>query len=78
MRPLACRAVWTALDGRPGAVHLNFPLREPLVPDAPLPAEPGRGGRAGGRAVDDAPAPLRAAAPRVDEPAAALDGTREP
>ena len=31
MRTLACRAYWTALRGRPGAVHLNFPLREPLV-----------------------------------------------
>jgi 2-succinyl-5-enolpyruvyl-6-hydroxy-3-cyclohexene-1-carboxylate synthase len=26
------------VSGRPGAVHLNFPLREPLVLDAPLPA----------------------------------------
>jgi len=31
MRTLACRAVWTALEGRPGPVHLNFALREPLV-----------------------------------------------
>ncbi len=31
MRTLACRAYWQALEGRPGAVHLNFPLREPLV-----------------------------------------------
>ena len=31
IRTLACRAYWTALEGRPGAVHLNFPLREPLV-----------------------------------------------
>jgi 2-succinyl-5-enolpyruvyl-6-hydroxy-3-cyclohexene-1-carboxylate synthase len=31
MRTLACRAYWTALEGRPGVVHLNFPLREPLV-----------------------------------------------
>ena len=38
MRTLACRAYWTALEGRPGAVHLNFPLREPLVSaDAELP-----------------------------------------
>jgi 2-succinyl-5-enolpyruvyl-6-hydroxy-3-cyclohexene-1-carboxylate synthase len=37
MRTLACRAYWTALEGRPGAVHLNFPLREPLVTDEPLP-----------------------------------------
>ncbi|HEY7830073.1 MAG TPA: 2-succinyl-5-enolpyruvyl-6-hydroxy-3-cyclohexene-1-carboxylic-acid synthase [Solirubrobacteraceae bacterium] len=39
MRTLACRAYWCALEGRPGAVHLNFPLREPLVSDEPLPAE---------------------------------------
>jgi 2-succinyl-5-enolpyruvyl-6-hydroxy-3-cyclohexene-1-carboxylate synthase len=50
LRQLACRAYWTALDGRPGPVHLNFSLREPLVLDEPLPdAEPGGGGRAGGR-----------------------------
>jgi 2-succinyl-5-enolpyruvyl-6-hydroxy-3-cyclohexene-1-carboxylate synthase len=40
MRTLACRAVWTALDGRPGVVHLNVPLREPLVLDGPLPEDP--------------------------------------
>jgi len=50
LRQLACRAYWTALEGRPGPVHLNFALREPLVLDEPLPAEePGGGGRAGGR-----------------------------
>jgi 2-succinyl-5-enolpyruvyl-6-hydroxy-3-cyclohexene-1-carboxylate synthase len=37
MRWLACRAWWTAQDGRPGPVHLNFFLREPLILDAPLP-----------------------------------------
>jgi 2-succinyl-5-enolpyruvyl-6-hydroxy-3-cyclohexene-1-carboxylate synthase len=43
MRTLACRAFWTALEGRPGAVHLNFPLREPLVCDeTPAPAGEGR------------------------------------
>ena len=36
-RQLGCRAYATALDGRPGPVHLNFPLREPLAPRA----EPG-------------------------------------
>ena len=50
LRQLACRAFWTALEGRPGPVHLNFALREPLVLDEPLPAEePGGGGREGGR-----------------------------
>ncbi len=39
IRSLACRAYWTALEGRPGAVHLNFPLREPLVLDGQLPRD---------------------------------------
>ncbi|HYN52230.1 MAG TPA: hypothetical protein VES62_15020, partial [Thermoleophilaceae bacterium] len=33
-RALACRAFYTAAGGRPGPVHLNFPLREPLAPAA--------------------------------------------
>ncbi len=50
LRQLACRSFWTVLDGRPGPVHLNFALREPLVLDAPLPdEEPGGGGRPEGR-----------------------------
>jgi len=44
IRTLACRAYWTSLEGRPGVVHLNFALREPLVSDAPPPAP--RGARA--------------------------------
>jgi len=47
LRQLACRAYLTALDGRPGPVHLNFALREPLVLEEPLP--PRGGGREGGR-----------------------------
>jgi len=39
IRTLACRAYWTALQDRPGAVHLNFPLREPLVIGEPLPED---------------------------------------
>jgi 2-succinyl-5-enolpyruvyl-6-hydroxy-3-cyclohexene-1-carboxylate synthase len=43
MRALACRAYWTALEGGPGVVHLNFPLREPLVCDElPAPIDAGR------------------------------------
>jgi 2-succinyl-5-enolpyruvyl-6-hydroxy-3-cyclohexene-1-carboxylate synthase len=46
VRALACRAYWTALEGRPGVVHLNFPLREPLVTEDPLPDDQtGRPGR---------------------------------
>ena len=40
IRTLACRAYWTALAGPPGPVHLNFPLREPLVLEVPLPDDP--------------------------------------
>ena len=58
IRRLAFRTYETAVSGRPGAVHLNFPLREPLVLDAPLPADDG-----------DAPLPhaRRAAAPGAIE-----------
>ena len=57
LRQLACRAFWTALEGRPGPVHLNFALREPLVLDAPLPRR-GAGRRRARRraAVGDAAA----------------------
>jgi 2-succinyl-5-enolpyruvyl-6-hydroxy-3-cyclohexene-1-carboxylate synthase len=66
MRQLACRACWTALDGRPGPVHLNFSLREPLVLDAPLaPEAAGGGGRAGGRPWVTRPGRVAAPAPAV-------------
>ena len=48
IRQLACRAYWTAASGPPGPVHLNFPLREPLVLDAPLPEDPVPGRPGGG------------------------------
>src|SRR5436305_5591072 len=54
MRTLACRAYWTALDGKPGPVHLNFPLREPLIPPPGL--HPAAGGRPGGGPWVAAPA----------------------
>ncbi|MDQ6835035.1 MAG: 2-succinyl-5-enolpyruvyl-6-hydroxy-3-cyclohexene-1-carboxylic-acid synthase, partial [Actinomycetota bacterium] len=46
IRMLACRAYGTAVADLPGPVHLNFPLREPLVIDGELPPErvPGRAG----------------------------------
>jgi 2-succinyl-5-enolpyruvyl-6-hydroxy-3-cyclohexene-1-carboxylate synthase len=48
-RALACRAYWTAAGDRPGPVHLNFPLREPLAPEPePLDAADWAG-RPGGR-----------------------------
>jgi 2-succinyl-5-enolpyruvyl-6-hydroxy-3-cyclohexene-1-carboxylate synthase len=47
VRALACRVYWTALEGRPGPVHVNLPLREPLVLEEPLPEDPS--GRPDGR-----------------------------
>ncbi|HET8672201.1 MAG TPA: 2-succinyl-5-enolpyruvyl-6-hydroxy-3-cyclohexene-1-carboxylic-acid synthase [Thermoleophilaceae bacterium] len=68
-RSLACRAWFTSEDGRPGPVHVNFPLREPLAPtpeDPPLdPAD--WTGRSRGRpwvTVSDAP---RDATPTIVE-----------
>ena len=80
LRQLACRAFWTALDGRPGPVHLNFSLREPLVLDEPLPEEePGGGGRDGGRPWLTRPSVRAEAGPRsIDAIAADLTRARAP
>ena len=52
-RALACRAVDTAASGRPGPVHLNFPLRPPLAPE-PEELDPADwAGRPDGRAWTD-------------------------
>jgi 2-succinyl-5-enolpyruvyl-6-hydroxy-3-cyclohexene-1-carboxylate synthase len=69
VRALACRAYWTALEGRPGVVHLNFPLREPLVPEGALPAD-GSGRPDGAPMLDRAevdPIPAPAALERLVE-----------
>jgi 2-succinyl-5-enolpyruvyl-6-hydroxy-3-cyclohexene-1-carboxylate synthase len=58
VRALACRTYWTALEGRPGPVHLNWPLREPLVLDEELPSD--GSGRSEGRPWLARP-PVRAA-----------------
>lgn len=71
MRTLACRAWWTALEGRPGVVHLNFPLREPLVCDE-LSEAPGEG-RPDGR-----PYLIRPAQGREMDPEAGLTANTAP
>jgi 2-succinyl-5-enolpyruvyl-6-hydroxy-3-cyclohexene-1-carboxylate synthase len=57
-RSLACRAWFTSEDGRPGPVHLNFPLREPLAPSPEEMRVSDWEGRSDGRpwvVVSDAP-----------------------
>ena len=71
IRALACRAVWAACGGaagaRPGPVHLNVALREPLVVDEPLGDDP-QPGRTGGRPwlARPRPAPASSAAPLLE------------
>jgi 2-succinyl-5-enolpyruvyl-6-hydroxy-3-cyclohexene-1-carboxylate synthase len=48
-RAVGCRAYWTAAEGRPGPVHLNVPLREPLAPAAEELAAEDWAGRPDGR-----------------------------
>lgn len=55
IRTLACRAVATAegrFGDRPGPVHLNWALREPLIPPAEMPADPQPGRPEGAPWVD--------------------------
>jgi 2-succinyl-5-enolpyruvyl-6-hydroxy-3-cyclohexene-1-carboxylate synthase len=61
MRTLACRAYWTAVEGRPGPVHHNFALREPLNPEGELPADDS--GRPDGRPFLTRLAPVAQLAP---------------
>ncbi len=73
IRTLACRAYATALELRPGVVHLNFPLREPLVTEEPLPEDDSA--RAGGVPYVRRSARLpRAESGSVDELAESLGG----
>jgi 2-succinyl-5-enolpyruvyl-6-hydroxy-3-cyclohexene-1-carboxylate synthase len=62
IRQLACRAYATAIEGPPGPVHLNFPLREPLVLDEPLPGDDG-GREDGSPWLADVPTRSRAGEP---------------
>jgi 2-succinyl-5-enolpyruvyl-6-hydroxy-3-cyclohexene-1-carboxylate synthase len=64
IRQLACRAYWTAATGRPGPVHVNFPLREPLVLDGPLPDDPVPGRPDGRPWVQRAAVPPAPSSPR--------------
>jgi 2-succinyl-5-enolpyruvyl-6-hydroxy-3-cyclohexene-1-carboxylate synthase len=68
IRSLACRAWWSALEGRPGVVHLNFALREPLVCDEP-PSPAGEGRPRG--------APYVSLRPQISDAGAAADRLRE-
>jgi 2-succinyl-5-enolpyruvyl-6-hydroxy-3-cyclohexene-1-carboxylate synthase len=68
LRQLACRAFYTAIDGRPGPVHLNFALREPLVPDGGgVPDVEIVAGREGGRPWVTRPLTRRVASDRLLE-----------
>jgi 2-succinyl-5-enolpyruvyl-6-hydroxy-3-cyclohexene-1-carboxylate synthase len=70
IRQLACRAVWTAMDGKAGPVHLNIALREPLVLTDELGEEPGAGGRPRG-------APFTARVESGQDPAPLIAWLRE-
>ena len=57
IRALACRAVAAATGDRPGPVHLNWPLREPLAPGRLVTVPAGRADR-GPWVVRDRPGAL--------------------
>jgi 2-succinyl-5-enolpyruvyl-6-hydroxy-3-cyclohexene-1-carboxylate synthase len=71
MRALGCRAHAAATGSRPGPVHLNWPLRDPLVPSAPLSAP---GGRPNGRPWVEVAAASRAPTSLADHIADAARG----
>lgn len=81
LRSLACRAVATASgDPRPGPVHLNFPLREPLAPSPDPGAVTAEStlaleGRIDRPLTEVAPSRLTPPKDAVDRIAAALDGS---
>ncbi|HTY97416.1 MAG TPA: 2-succinyl-5-enolpyruvyl-6-hydroxy-3-cyclohexene-1-carboxylic-acid synthase [Solirubrobacteraceae bacterium] len=74
VRTLACRAYWTALEGRPGAVHLNFPLREPLIGEGELPED--ASGRPGGQPYVRRSIPVPASADAERELGELVRGSR--
>jgi len=73
IRTLACRAYWTSVTGRPGPVHLNFALREPLVPPDDLALDlADASGRPDGRPFVTRIAPTAQLAPDAIGPVAAV------
>lgn len=77
IRTLACRALFTAIEGRAGVVHLNWPLREPLVLDEPLPPDPTA--RADGRPFVTFEPPVRSSSSEaVERVAAAVRASQRP
>ncbi len=76
-RSLACRAWATAAGGRPGVVHLNFGLREPLAPVAEELEASDWQGRADGRPWVKVREPAKTlSAEELAEVAERLRGTR--
>jgi len=71
LRSLACRALWTTLDDRPGPVHLNLPFRDPLVAPDEMPDD------ATGRA-DGAPRLRRSQSPGVTGAGGPIRAGRRP